>query len=205
MVVGPILVSVVQLSWSVFDFFPCYPSSGEGHFPVEGAAALLPPGDLICWAYQSPKNSLLSLEDLDHWVQWEHEQNISRSRSRWPKMYFLGAMVNLGNRDLVLGCSCHLGGFKPLLFHLAGAKRGLMFCFCLRLVNCVFPFSPALHIQDSLRMRITSSEATLKSLGWLQVFSEESWCYLLVVLVLLGRDAELTSPSCLWFPFWLSF
>lgn len=34
-----------------FRFFPCYPSSGEGHLPVEGAAALLPPGDLICWAY----------------------------------------------------------------------------------------------------------------------------------------------------------
>lgn len=46
-----------------------------------------------------------------------------------------------------------------------------------------------------MRRIIASSEASNKSLRWLHVTDEESWCYLLVLLVLLGRDAELTSQE----------
>lgn len=203
MVVGPILVSAVATELICFVFLPHHPTlwgkpspcRGCGSTPVSSWPHVL--GTLEPWG-KSPF----------HWRTLTTEFSGSVTKTSAGEGPGGPRCISLELQSIwAIGVWCWAvpatwgtGVQTPSV--LARAKWGLTFCFCLSLANWIFPFSSDLYIQDSSRIITASSEARNKSSDWLQVFDEESWCYLLVVLVLLGQDAELMSPSCLWFPFW---
>lgn len=78
-------------------FVPCHPILQLWPSPVSGQLALC----VVHPEGQGPV--LLPLEVADHRGQWEHDRGSGdqgSSRPRWPKMYFLGAMADLGSQSL---------------------------------------------------------------------------------------------------------
>lgn len=133
--VDPILVSVEQLSWFALRYYHIIPSSGDSHLPAEDVEALCLQLTSCDGHTGAPGTVPFPLVNLDHWVQWDRDQTISRSRSRWPKVYLLGATVSWGNMGLVSGCSATRGTGC-----FSGSKAGLPIVLLSEFGKMNFPF-----------------------------------------------------------------